>query len=286
MFALGGTNSAYAGLYRDIGFALGQSGFTIAGDRNLLSGGEDFFVGRTFVANTLDFGAWDLTLQGPIAVELSTGGRYLSQFDFDFTTSTGNGAASQPLNYTLNYDVGGQSATITGSILIDGGVSLNGFGFYDLDFTYSSRQEVTREGRFANDVTDFDFDLGPISVSGNVFADVLALVTQPIFEASGTVNPFASFSGAAKLREIIDLTALAAVQQLASDENLLQPGQAFIQSGPQTSSVVLTGLSTTPFIPSQSLTVNSAGRVVPEPAVVILLLLGVPLVVRRRPQVH
>ncbi len=46
LISLGLATPARGDLFRDIGIALGNAGFTIAGDHNILSGGDDFFVGR------------------------------------------------------------------------------------------------------------------------------------------------------------------------------------------------------------------------------------------------
>jgi hypothetical protein len=263
--------TARADLFRDIGVGLGYAGFNLEGNRNILSGGADFRISRNLVGNTLDFGSADLTVLGPISLELSTGGRWLSNLDINLQTAMTGDLASSPLAYVFNYDVGGQSAEVSGSILIDAGFSMNGFGFYDLELMYSSRQDVQREGRFSDSEDTYDFDVGPINVSGNIFADALALITTPFFEATGHTNPFDSFSGRTQLQKLIEGSDDLARQQLAAGDSAfdvpLSPWSALGMVGEP--------------VPASAGMTDAAG-VVPEPTVLLLMLLGIPMVVRRR----
>jgi len=111
-----------------------------------------------------------------------------------------------------------------------------------------------------------------------VFTDVLAWVTDPLFEQTGQTNPFASLSPAARLinadptqqQEL--LKALVALGDESSD-----PPSAFGRNGGA-------GLNDLP--PELSLTAEgsngrSFGLVVPEPPVLGLLLLGIPAILGR-----
>ena len=277
------TTAAQADVFRNIGIGLAYAGFNIEGSKNHLSGGADFRVSRNFIGNPLDFGAWDLTFQGPISLELSTGGRVLPQLDINLTTALTGDATAAPLAYLFNFDGGGQSTQIPGTLLIDAGLSLKKFGYYDLEFTYSSRQEVERRGRFANDNETYDFDVGPINVSGNIYADALALITQPLFERAGYGNPFASFSGSSSLSGLLTTSAEAAQKRLAAGSDPAKEDYSAL-------------LATSPFgnpfnadpiwlesAEGAATGVQSAGDgLVPEPTVLILILLGIPAVVRTR----
>jgi hypothetical protein len=268
---LTGGSAAQGGFLEDVGLALRATAFTIDSRPNPLSGGREIFIGRNFVGNELDFGPWDLTLQGPLSMQVSSGGRALSELEFSFTTATNSQATVSPLSYVLNYDVGGQETQIAGSLLIDGDLEFNGFGFYELSLTYSSRQNVTRDGRFANDEREFDADVGPIVVSGNIFADALAIITQPIFQAIGQENPFASFSGTAKLTDAIAMS----IEELQND---LAAGITPADAGVSPLKVTSPG-----YVPTYVPVAPTAGaQVVPEPTVLILMLLGIPLLLARR----
>ena len=164
------------------------------GNRNPLSGGVDLLLAESFAANPFDFGPWDLTFQGPISLAVSTGGRALPGLDISFTSAADTLTVPTPLSYVLNFDTGAQSSQVSGSVLIDGDFSINKFGYYDLSFVYSSRQDVDREGRFATDEATNDFDIGPINISGNIYADILGAITQPLYDRAGRENIFIQFS--------------------------------------------------------------------------------------------
>jgi hypothetical protein len=270
-------------LFRDVGYALGYAGFDIEGSRNHLSGGTDFRIGRNLLGNKLDFGTWDLTMQGPVSLELSTGGRGLSEIDLSFTTAITGDAEATPLSYVLNYDAGSQSTQIKGSLLVDGRFSLNEFGFYDLELTYSSRQNVDNEGRFADSRQMYDSDIGPINVSGNLVTDALALLTNPIFERAGYVNPFASFSGEGSISDLLISSDSSVREELASGSNPVDDELAKLLGGTFFGSPTATAVRTTasPNQP-QGVSATAGASAVPEPAVLLLMLLGVPAILRRR----
>jgi len=269
---------ARADVFHDVGTGLAFAGFDVRGNHNPLSGGADLLITNTFDGSPFDFGAADISFQGPVSLQVSTGGRYLSQFDVSLTTAVDNRSTPSPLNYVFNYDVGGQSTRVSGSALVNADFSLNGFGFYKLSVDYSSRQTVDRNGQVVTDQSEFDSNFGPITISGNVFTDVLAWVTDPLFEQTGQTNPFASLSPAARLinadptqqQEL--LKALVALGDESSD-----PPSAFGRNGGA-------GLNDLP--PELSLTAEgsngrSFGLVVPEPPVLGLLLLGIPAILGR-----
>jgi len=280
---LAGVLPAQADVFRDLAYGLGYIGFDIQGNHNVLSGGADLLATNTFLGNELDFGAADLTLQGPLSFSLSSGGRHLSELELAFRTAPDSGTAASPLNYLFNVDVGGQSAQIRGNIFLDGNLTFNGFGFYDLRLHYSSRQTVTREGQIANDTTDFDFDYGPIDISGNVFTDVLALITEPLFAAAGQPNFFSELGAkAAAGNQLLSGSREAAGDLLAAgigttDEQLASLASRAVLD--QLLGGTLRGLS--PSNMSLAVASPAGGRVVPEPSVLVLMLLGLPLLVRR-----
>jgi len=294
MTMLSSTPTVRAGIWSDVAIGLGAAGFDLQGSRNILSGGADFLAVNNFQDATFDFGSMELTLTGPVSFDVSTGGRRLSNLDIALTTALNGDRAAQPLEYELIYDVGGQETLITGSLLLDADLSLNGFGFYELELNYSSRQTVENDGRFDNTERDFDLDFGPINVSGNIFADMLAAVTQPFFEATNTPNIFASFSGREQLTNMIDARIADVLAQLdpatwvgGSDESgstVAGDRADATRIGPLSAAqiieslsiVSLDGTSANPgFAPQES-----AG-VVPEPTVLLLMLLGAPFLIRR-----
>lgn len=275
--AVGPATSARGGVFEDVTLGLGRAGFNIGGNRNVASGGADYLINNNFVGNTLNLGIGDLTLLGPISLSVSSGTRFVDTLDISFRTAIDGGvlASATPLSYNLNLDSGSQSAAITGTLLIDANFSINGFGFYDFDLRYSSRQSVDREGRVTDSGSEFDSDIGPINISGNIYADILALVTAPFFEATNISNPFASFSGSLKLRDALQNDNLLRVlaEGTASDMKDLVPYAATIP-GSEGVDVFGSGLGTG---------VDEAFRgIVPEPTVLLLMSAALPLVFFKR----
>lgn len=277
---------ARAEVKKNLGTALDFAGFDLQGQRNPLSGGIDFLATNTFDGAPFDFGAWDLSLSGPLSLQVSTGGRFLSQFNVSLTTAVNGRTDATPLSYTLNSDIGAQSTQISGTMLADVDFSLNGLGFYDLSITYSSRQNVTKDGLLANDGTTNDFDLGPINISGNLFADALMILTDPFFGSAGRPNPFEPFSGRAQLSDILQASATDLQAALADGGD---PGGA--ASTAKRFAVVQKGFGNGDTPPGNGYGQgngngggygNSNGAAVPEPAVLMLMLLGIPAIVWRR----
>lgn len=273
---------ARAGVFSDIVVGLGFAGFNVQGDHNILSGGTDLSIGRNFVGNALDFGAADLTLQGPISLEFSTGGRELSTLDVRLQTAVDGTRGAVPLAYAFNYDVGGQLTEVTGTILIDAEFSVNGFGFYDLELEYSSRQNVDREGRFSDSSDEFDFDVGPIRIRGNLFADALALLTLPLFGLDNPNNPFDSFSGRTQLEKAIERA-----QRQALDDLVAGQAPADVALAGSVARAVFESVLGGPSLLGEALVNDSAidaarlSGVVPEPSVLVLMIVAVPALLRR-----
>lgn len=270
------TAPVHAGLVKDIAFGLSGAGFQFIGTENPLSGGADLTIARNFNGQTLDFGATELTLTGTPTFTLSTGGRGLEVLDFSLNTG-GN-----PLNYTLVSDTGNQTVTTTGSFFMDITGNVNSFGYYDLNFDVSSRQTVTEDGRILTDTFENDFDIGPIDIEGNLFADLLGAVTDPIFQVLGVENIFHQFSAAGQFEDVFaDLVQNATAKidagygltdnQLADLTSLAAAGAALGAQIPDLSNLTAAGTFNPPI----------AG-VVPEPATLMLLLTASPLALRRR----
>jgi|CXWL01.1.fsa_nt_gi hypothetical protein len=250
----------------DVGTVLAFSGFDARGSQNPLSGGADLLITRQFNGNFFDFGAGELTLrEGAVSLQVSTGGRLLPQFDVALTTAVNAQNEATTLDYRYDSEIGPQSTSIDGSILIDGKFSINALGFYNLTLTSSTRGTVERTG-VVTDTGTLDSDVGPIAVSGNIFVDALAVLTDPLFEQTGGENPFSALA-----KTLIDPNSdgsdyLASLSDLGS-ETLLEANRSFDSLHPDSSRGNARGAA--------------AHVVVPEPPVLILLLLGLPVVVRR-----
>lgn len=272
---------AHGGVFRDTIRGLEFAGFQFAGQENPLSGGAQFSLTRNFTGQTLDFGATEMTLTGPIEFTFETGGRNLPVLDFSLNTN------NQPFSYVLTSSSGAQDTEVRGNFLLDATGSMNTFGFYDMTFQLSSRADSTQEGRYQDGVEEqLDFDLGPIDISGNVFADALAMLFDPFFEATGTPNFFASFSGRAQLDQQFDqlvaeaLAKTDAGQELTDNEVGRLIGMAELNAMVNGQSADLSFLDG---VLGGGGSISQEGLYqVPEPATLTLLLAPAVIIIARR----
>ena len=211
--------AAHAGVFKD--FAIGLSLFDVrlSGEHNLL--GDGFTIrGDAFYNNRrFNFGLADLTLTG--ALRGSAGYTMRGLPAAEFTLDTGG----SPLSYTFNFNSGIQDLTATGSVLVNINTDINALGFYDQSVQISNRGTFAIDGFGPSESGTLDFDVGPINVSGNILADTLAVLTEPFFAATGTVNPFEKFSSratkAAELEKTSDeLRARVIAGEVLSDQEI------------------------------------------------------------------
>ncbi len=265
----------------DLLTGLDFAGFQFNGQQNPLSNGLGLSAAQNFQNTLLDFGASELTLTGPVALSVTTGNRGFRTFDFNFIA--GNDA--NPLLYSFVSDVGGTAVRIDGSSVVDASGSINQFGWYDMTLDVSSRQTYSSTGRFANsDGDNIDYDIGPVRVRGNIFADLLASLTDPLFEAAGAENFFGSFSGrtieANALTSTVSGTRAkaAAGKFLSANEiSMLVHMAAQPQAVPGPSFFI--DADSNPFAGRSD--ESSARNAIPEPATLALLLAPAALLRRR-----
>lgn len=243
------------------------AGFDLFGSHNPLSGGIDFLAVNEFDESAeFDFGAWEIALDGPLSLEVSTGGRFVSQFDVALTTGANGDAAAIPLNYSYTFDTGPNVIRIDGSVLADVDFTLNRLGYYDLQVLASGRQTRSTDGV---ETGTNDFDAGPINMSGNLYLDALAVVTDPLFDRAGNPNFFVRLSGNDTLEALLSDGGSTAseldAKQIAmlGSKVILPPGLANGNgNGPPGG-----------FNPGN----GQGGPAVPEPAVLALMLAGAPI---------
>ena len=269
--------TALADLPKDLLLGLNLLDYRTGLKKNYLGKGWDFDATAFYSGQTYRFGWADLTLGAGQAtsVQISAGYTLRGLPSARFSMSTNN-----PLAYTLNANYGVQDLTAVGSMLIDVDTTINALGFYDMTFHISNRGTFQTEGFAGQDQGTLDFDAGPIVVSGNIFADILAAITQPLFAAAGAENPFAKFSQKAVrgLNADLDLARLTALDAMSAD----QVGQAV--NGLLVSAVLGQEPGTDPWA---SLTMNAGlletstsqdlrawNQTVPEPATLAMLALA------------
>ncbi len=183
--------SVEAATFRNAALGLSLLDFQFSGQRNLLGDGFTVNADAFYNNRRFNFGVADLTLNGQM--DLSAGITKRGIPSFEFNANTGGSS----LLYTFNINNGIQDLTASGSVFVNIGTKINALGFYDQTFQISNRGTYATDGFALVDSGTLDFDAGPIDIHGNIFADGLAALTQPLFNATGTENPFAKFSGKA-----------------------------------------------------------------------------------------
>lgn len=219
MIVLAGAAPARAELYQDVARGLALLDFRFSGERNVLGDGITVNAGAVYNNREFDFGVAELTLTGQLG--LSAGFTRRGIPGAEFSMSTGG----TPLAYTFEINNGIQDLTANGRALIDISTDINALGFYDQTIQISNRGTFETDGFGPEDTGTLAFDVGPIDISGNIFADVLAAVTEPFFAANGVENPFAKFSDRATrlleaTKSIEELQARAAAGEYLTDAEL------------------------------------------------------------------
>lgn len=263
-----------AGLVSDINRGFQLAGGSYLGDDNVLTGGREFLATNNFSGNSIDFGPWSLTLQGPLSTGFSIANRPFQSFSFSFGTTPTSRTTPSPLTYSLDFNLGDQSGRFSGSLLLDGGGSVDRLGFYTVRLDASSRNTLTR-GDGSSD--EFDSNLGPVNIAGNVYVDTIAFLTAPLFEAANIVSPFDSLTARAQIQSIVDTQTNQLLELLRNGET---PGNRTTQRG-----ISLTTESTGPFgtgVLDTPIASATGTGIVPEPTVVVLMLAGLPLLLRRK----
>lgn len=284
------TSAAQAEIWRDVFIGMSLFDYRVNGQRNFLGKGWDINAAAVYAGQEFDFGFAELTLGSPLSPtvsNISVGYTTRGIPKAEFSWNTGGRA----LPYTLEFNNGFQDfTTIDGSILVDVSTDINVLGFYDTRIQISNRANYSTDGFVANQSGNLNFDVGPIDLSGNIYADALAAVTAPFWAAAGKENPFTKFSEratkTAELNATIDeLKARIAAGEILSDEEMARLVNstlvAAILQGESSESGLFQGLPI-PFDKSAG-TTTARLMVVPEPSSAFLLLgLGTLLVVRGR----
>ena len=278
--------TAQAELWGDVLVGLDYAGFQYNAQRNPLSQGVTVQTFRNFQNTRLDFGTTEMVLTGPVVAQFTTASRGMRNLDFTISF----GAEGNPLLYTYESDVGSTAVRVDGSTVFNVDGSINQFGWYDFEFQLSSRQTASSTGRFANLDEEFiDYDIGPINVSGNIFADLLATMTDPFFASTGYENFFASFSGRTARGNALESTVSTLKAKAATGQNLSKREVAELVRmaaearfhGDDMPSLDFLGQSA---VQSVEITTTYAPNIVPEPSSLLLLLVPAVAWLGRRPR--
>ncbi len=114
-------------------------------------------------------GAGELTLNG--GIQMTAGYMrpakrlYFGEFDLSATN----------LSYDLKTNVGAQDVELFGTLNAFGSLNANVFGFYELSLNVRNQNStLVADGLLADAERNTNFDVGPISIKGNIFVDMIA----------------------------------------------------------------------------------------------------------------
>jgi len=265
-------NGSRVGQLRVVPNRLGD-GYRVEFDRNF---GNDQF-GRPEV---FDAGPFEVQLSGAVQATASYTDRFFPIGNLD--------VQAQNLQYTVRAKTGAQDATVTGTLNVASNVEVNPFGFYTLNLNVANtNSQLDASGLAVSGTDDTDFNVGPISVKGNVFWDVgvgalaaLGIDTtslEQVFPSSpiGQIND--------QIRNALGID-LAATTADASGAKALDTANSldFASRYPQNSALVaiVTQIAEAQFAAGLGQTGSSPA--VPEPGSVLLLAVGGLAAFRRR----
>jgi hypothetical protein len=185
--ALGGL---YEDLYRGLGYLATPSGspITAVAGGGMSNGSRfgrlrivpnDFGQGyrlefdRTFGVDgrgrpeVFDIGNLELQLSGATASTIQYTGRGVQALNVDVFANN--------VNYVLTDKTGVQDLELRGTVSVNHQLEINRLGFYYLDLQISNTgAALNSDGLIVDGPADADFDIGPISIRGNVFVDAAA----------------------------------------------------------------------------------------------------------------
>jgi len=275
-----------AAIWQNVRQGLQLFGYQVGLERSVVGNGWTANAVAVYNNRTFNAGWAEMTLNG--VVRGSAGYRLSGIPSAQFSLNTGG----QPLSYSFSVNNGVQDFDATGQILINIDTDINILGFYDTRIQISNRGSFTGDGFLSSTENTFDFDVGPINTSGNIFADALAVLTEPIFTARGVENPFAKFSAkATKVAELNrtteELRARIAAGEVLSDEDIARLVNSTVLSSLLSgdTDAIFNGLPIPADILQASIVPQPAGFLpasVPEPAGMLLLGAAVPLFARAR----
>jgi hypothetical protein len=226
-------------------------------------------------------GGATLTLSGAVEATAGFSGKEFRVVDGDITINN--------LNYVLNTNLGVQDAELRGNFSLVGFIIVNPLGFYETRWSVANvNSQLSLDGLVVRDDTNLNFDIGPISLQGNIFVDMLAAALGALGADTSALQDL--FPGSPidlinqGINESLQNPAAVAGVTLPPEE---QTGLLLLQTILTQDQAALDGLvahlaadlAGTSGSPTEADTVPAP---VPEPSAVLLVLGGGVLLLRRR----
>jgi len=268
-------NGARSGRLRIVPNGVFGKGYRLEFDRTF---GPDS-RGRSEVLNLGVFS--DLALQGGVQV---TAG-YNQFFNKKYKTGSADVTINN-LQYDLRTKLGLQDAELSGTLNLAGALDINMLGFYELTFNASNTNSTfTLDGVVVRDEQTTNFDVGPISVRGNIFVDgLLAGIASAGLVPDGLTAIFpkspidritdAIAEQVQRETAVLGDSATADVPALVLRTVLEQDGDAAQQ--------LASALAANPDVQAASRPTGASQSVVPEPGTLLLMVCGAALLGYRR----
>lgn len=208
---------------------------------------------------TLDLGPYALTLSGSTSgsIGYTKRGWYTVQGDLTY----------QNLAYSSQFKTGAIDVRADGLVNMNSAFEVNQFGFYKTQFQLTQdNAQIVWETPEGIETENIDFDLGPVTLRGNVFLDmIIGILGAAGVDVSGIAPQSPMDQINAAIEDAIRQQSTVAGEYLLSDDSgdVLLASVTF-DSGDEDGD-------------------DQANRpaVVPEPATVLLLLLGAAAIRRR-----
>jgi len=169
--------------------------------RNIAGKGWGYEFTRTFGTDSfgnpqqIDIGPLNGSLAGVMHNRVLVNRRIIPEINIQSDT------ANAPLNYNFSFFTGAQNFRLQGQFTGTLATTLNIFGFYTLNLVGNNTGTRTADGMLITDQQSTDFDLGPISVVGNVWLDAFAGALQFLGDTAHAIGAnVPSAAAAAKTR--------------------------------------------------------------------------------------
>jgi hypothetical protein len=174
------------------------------------------------------------------------------------------------LNYVLRAKSGIQDATLSGTLNLQEDIQIDQFGFYEAAIEVTNRSsQLTLTGSLAEDTVPTNFDVGPISIKGNVFFDGFVALLSGLGVDTTQLQQLTPGSAIGQIIDDItrQVPALVAGIEVTADGQL----------PPVPGAIELSQLAQ----PADVLTVQAGSSlVIPEPGTLLLVALGGMFLVR------
>lgn len=142
-------------------------------------------------------GLGEMTLSGNTQWTAGYSGREFRTFESDLFVNN--------LNYQVRTKSGAQDATLTGTFNLGSTLEVNNFGFYTLNLNAANTNSTLElDGLLVRDEDELNFNVGPISIQGNIFYDGLVALLGSVGIDTSALEELFPASPIDRLTDAID----------------------------------------------------------------------------------